>query len=132
MPVTKGYDGLASIGATPVSVAYIRTWSHSSERDETEVGPWVGNANKETTVGGKIGTLELEGDVPIGGNAGIQDILDAYENATNDPFTINTEDGFQVVYSAPSYLSFNIEADAGAQQTWSATLKGAYAVTQDT
>lgn len=132
MPITKGYDGSATIGSTPVTVNRIRTWAHNSERDKTEKGPWVGNANKETVVGGKLGTLELEGDVPVGGDPGIQDILDAYENGTSDPFTILTEDGFQVAYAAPSYTAFNIEGDAAESQTWSATLEGAYTVTQDT
>lgn len=128
----KGYDGLATIGTTPVNVAKIRQWTFSSERDEEELGPWVGDANKVTVVGGKLGTLQLEGDIPIGGDPGIQDIVDAYENGTSDTFTIVTEDGYQIVMTAPSYNNLEIGAEASGTQTWSVELKGAYTITQDT
>jgi hypothetical protein len=128
----KGYDGLATIGVTPITVNKIRTWTFTSERDEEELGPWVGDANKVTVIGGKLGTLELEGDIPIGGDPGIQDIVDAYEAGTNDVFVINTEDGYQITMTAPAYNNLEIGAEASGTQTWSVSLKGAYTIAQDT
>lgn len=127
-----GYDGLVQIGAGPVSVVKVRKWSHKSARDSTEQGPWVGDSAKVTTIGGKLGTLDMEGDVPIGGDPGQQDILDAYENGTNDTLVLTAEDGWKVTYTAPAYTAFDIEVDASGTQTWKATVSGAYTIAQDT
>ena len=128
----KGYDGAATIGSTPVTVNKIRTWTFTSERDEEELGPWVGDPNKVTVIGGKLGTLELEGDIPIGGDPGVQDVVDAYENGTTDEFAIHTEDGYKITMTAPSYNNLEIGAEASGTQTWSVSLKGAYTIAQDT
>lgn len=127
-----GYNGGVTVGASQ-AVAKVRKYTHNSERDSTEQGPWIGEPQKVVTVGGKLGTLELEGDIPAGGDAGIDDIKDAYENATNDDLTVYTEDGYQIAYADPSYTAFKIEGDAsdGGTQTWKATLQGAYTITQD-
>ena len=128
----NGAVGAVTIGSTPVTINKARTYSFTSSRDETEQGPWIGDANKVSTIGGKIGEITLEGDVVIGGDAGVQDLVDAYENGTNDPLTVVTEDGFQIAFSAPAYTELSIEGDAAETQTWSVTAKGAYAITQDT
>lgn len=130
-PVT-GYDGIVTIGTTPVTVTKVRKYSHKSKRDSTEQGPWIGDSAKVTTIGGKLGTLDLEGDVPIAGDPGQQDILDAYENGTHDDLSVTTEDGWKIAYTAPSYTEFDIEGDANGTQTWKATISGAYTITQDT
>lgn len=130
-PVT-GAAGAVNIGSVPVAVEKVRTYSFTSTRDSTEQGPWIGDADKVTTVGGKLGEMTLEGDIPIGGDPGIQDIVDAYENGTNDPLDVTTEDGYKIAFSAPAYTELTIEGDAAETQTWSVTLSGAYAITQDT
>jgi hypothetical protein len=124
-----GYDGSATIAAQ--AITKIRKWTHTSERDTTEQGPWVGDAVKVVTIGGKLGTLELEGDIPIGGDAGVDDIKDAYENGTSPAFVATQEDGYAVTYATPSYTAFSLETDASGTQTWKATLQGAYTLAQD-
>lgn len=127
-----GYDGSITIGSSPVTVNKVRKWSHSGEREETEQGPWVGDGNKVVTVGGKLGTLELEGDIPIAGDAGVDDIKDAFENGTTPPITVTQEDGYAVAYaSGAAYTAFNLETEANGTQTWTATVKGAYTISQD-
>lgn len=127
-PVT-GYDGSGTVGGTTINK--IRKWSHKSERDKTEQGPWVGDSAKVTTIGGKLGTLEIEGDVPIGGDTGITALSTAYENGTTPTVILIAEDGFMVTYSAPSFTAFEIETEAENTQTWKVSLEGAYTVAQD-
>lgn len=128
----NGAAGAVNIGSTPVVVNKVRTYSFTSSRDSTDQGPWIGDPNKVTTVGGKLGELQLEGDIPIGGDPGVQDIVDAYENGTNDPLDVTTEDGYKIAFSAPAYTELTIEGDAAETQTWSVTLSGAYTISQDT
>jgi hypothetical protein len=128
----NGAVGAVNIGSTPVAVNKVRTYSFTSSRDSTEQGPWIGDSAKVTTIGGKLGEMTLEGDIPIGGDPGVQDIVDAYESGTNDPLDVTTEDGYKIAFTAPSYTELKIEGDAAATQTWSVTISGAYAITQDT
>lgn len=130
-PVT-GYDGTITIGSSPVNVTKCRKWTHTGERDSTEQGPWIGDSAKVTTVGGKLGTLELEGDIIIGGDAGVDDIKDAFENGTTPTITVTQEDGYAVAYAAgAAYTAFSLETDANGTQTWKATISGAYTISQD-
>jgi hypothetical protein len=128
----NGAVGIVNIGSVPVVVNKVRTYSFTSSRDSTEQGPWIGDSNKVTTIGGKLGEISLEGDIPIGGDPGIQDIVDAYENGTTDPLDVTTEDGYKIAFTAPSYTELKIEGDAAETQTWSVTLSGAYTISQDT
>lgn len=129
---TVGYDGVVQIGATPTAITKVSKWTHDSKRDKTELGPWVGDANKVTTIGGKLGTLKLEGDVPVGGDAGQAALLTAYENGTTPILVLTNEDGWTVTYTAPSYTAWGTAVDATKGATWSAELEGAYTVVQDT
>lgn len=128
-PVT-GYDGSATVGGT--NIVKIRKWSHKSERDKTEQGPWVGDSAKVTTIGGKLGTVEIEGDVPLAGDAGITALSTAYENGTTPTLILIAEDGFMVTYTTPAYTSFEIETEASGTQTWKVAAEGAYTIAQDT
>lgn len=129
-----GYSGSVKIGPalTAATVNKVTKWSFKSQRDKTEQGPWVGDPNKVTTVGGKLGSLDMEGDVMVGGDAGVQDAIDAYEHAANDRLELITEDGFAVTFPAPAYTSAEIATDATKGQTWKIAVEGAYAITQDT
>jgi hypothetical protein len=129
-----GYNGSAKIGPalSAVAINKVTKWSFKTQRDKTEQGPWVGDPNKVTTVGGKLGSLDIEGDVVVGGDAGVQDAVDAYENATNDRLELIAEDGFAVTFATPAYLTAEISVDAGKGQTWKISVEGAYAITQDT
>lgn len=129
---TTGYDGLVTIGAGPVTITKVSKWTHDSKRDKTEQGPWVGDSAKVTTIGGKLGTLKLEGDVIIAGDAGQAAILAAYEAGTNPVMVLTNEDGWTVTYTAPSYTAWGTSVDATKGATWSAELEGAYTVVQDT
>jgi hypothetical protein len=129
-PVT-GVAGLVTIGSTPVTINKVRTYKFKSARDETEQGPWIGDPNKVVAVGGKLGEIQLEGDVVVGGDPGLQDAVDAYEAGTNDQLVVVTEDGYMITFAAPRYTELAIEGDASAGQPWSFTAKGAYAIAQD-
>lgn len=125
-----GYDGIVTVAGTTVNK--VRKYSHKSKRDKTEQGPWMGDSAKVTTIGGKLGTIEIEGDVPIGGDTGITALSTAYENATTPALVTTTEDGFTVTYATPAYTSFEIEGEASGTQTWKVSAEGAYTVAQDT
>lgn len=128
--VVKGYDTTCTIGASQ-SVAKVRKYSHTSAKDKTENGPWFGEPTKDVSTGGKLGTLTLEGDVPIGGDDGIDDILNAYENDLNSTLSLATNSAYNITYSSPAYTAFDIETDANGTQTWKATIEGAYTIVQD-
>jgi hypothetical protein len=127
----SGVVGLVTIGSTPVTINKAKTYKFKSARDETEQGPWIGDAQKVVTIGGKLGEIQIEGDVIIAGDAGVQDVVDAYEAGTNDQLVCVTEDGYSITFAAPRYTELAIEGDASAGQTWSFTAKGAYAIAQD-
>lgn len=129
-PVT-GANTTCVVG-TSQNVAKVRKYDHKSARDETESGPWFGEPDKSITIGGKLGTLDLEGDIPIGGDAGIDDIRDAYETGTKPQLALATVDGYNITYTSPSYTAFDITTEANGTQTWKATVKGAYTIVQDT
>lgn len=129
---TVGYDGLGTIGSTPVTINKISKWTFDSKRDKTELGPWVGESAKATTIGGKLGTLKLEGDVIIGGDPGQAAILTAYEAGTTPVMVLTNEDGWTLTMTAPAYTAWGVAVDATKGATWSAELEGAYTVVQDT
>lgn len=128
--VVKGYDTTCTIGASQ-NVAKVRVYTHASAKDETETGPWFGEPNKDVATGGKIGTLTLEGDVPTGGDAGIDDLLEAYEDDLNTALSVATTSGYNLSYPSPSYISFEFGVDAKGTQTWKLVAKGAYTAEKD-
>lgn len=129
---TIGYDGLGTIGASPVTINKISKWTFDTKRDKTEAGPWVGEPTKATVIGGKLGTLKLEGDVIIGGDPGQAAVLAAYEAGTTPVMVLTNEDGWTLTMTAPSYTAWGVAVDATKGAKWSAELEGAYTVVQDT
>ena len=124
-----GYDGVITIGGTSVTKA--KKYSHKGARDKTETGPWIGDPNKVTVIGGKLGTIEVEGDVQIGGDPGVTALSGHFEAGTTAALVLTIEDGYTVTYAAPAFTAFEVEGDAGAGQTWKASAEGAYVLSQD-
>lgn len=129
---TTGYDGVVQIGAVPTAITKVSKWTFDSKRDKTEQGPWVGDSAKVTTIGGKLGTIKLEGDVIVGGDPGQAALSTAYEAGTTPQLLLTNEDGWTVTFATPSYTAWGTAVDATKGATWSAEAEGAYTVVQDT
>jgi hypothetical protein len=132
--IIKGTLTSVKVGptATAVTTTKIEKYAHKSERSSEEVGPFFGDDNVTETLGGKKGETEIEGVVPEGGDAGQDDMIEAYENNTTLRVELNTSGGKVITYTAGRFKKTEITTDAKGTQRFKATVSGVYTLTQDT
>lgn len=131
--ILRGTVGDVKVGPalSEVEAKKIEKWTLKSERGSEEFGPFVNDDNVYEVVGGKKGQLDLEGVVPEGGDAGQDDMIDAYENGTTLRTVVKTTKGKVITFAAGAYKSVEISTDAKGTQRIKATIGGAYTITQD-
>lgn len=130
--ILKGTVGLCQVGPalSEVEVKKIEKWTLKSERSTEEVGPFVNDDNVYEIVGGKKGQLDLEGIVIEGGDAGQDDMIDAYEAGTTLRTVVTTTKGKIITFAAGVYKSLEITLDAKGTQRIKVSIGGAYIITQ--
>jgi hypothetical protein len=132
--ILRGAVGTCQVGpsGTPVAVTKMEKWTLKSERSTEEVGPFINDEQVYEIVGGKKGQLDLEGVVPEEGDAGQDDMIDAYENGTTLRTVVTTTKGKIITFTAGTYKSLEISTDAKGTQRIKVSVAGAYTITQGT
>lgn len=130
--IIRGTSGIIEVGAvsSEVEVGKVEKWTLKSERSAEEVGPFVNDDNVVEVLGGKKGQLDLEGVIPEDGNAGQDDMIDAYENGTALRTVVTTTRGKTITFAAGAYKSLEITTDAKGTHRFKASVSGAYTIAQ--
>lgn len=130
--IIKGTGGKFEVGpsGTPQIVGKLEKWSFKTERSTEEVGPFVGEDVVIEVLGGKKGSLEFEGVIPEGGDAGQDDVLDAYEAGVALRTVVTATKGKMITFTSGVYKSLEISVDAKGTHRFKASVGGAYTIAQ--
>jgi hypothetical protein len=115
-----------------VTVAKISKYTFKTERSSEDVGPFVGDDTVTEIPGGKKGTMTLEGIIPEGGDAGQDDLLDAYEAGTTLRTEVITDKAKNITFATAYVKTVEIDTEAKGGPKIKFEISGAYTVTQDT
>jgi hypothetical protein len=128
----KGTNGKFEVGASgaPQVTGKIEKWSFKSERSSEEIGPFIGEDSVTEVLGGKKGSLELEGIIPEGGDAGQDDVIEAYEAGTPLRTVVTVTKGKVITFASGVYKSLEISVDAKGTHRFKASVAGAYTIAQ--
>lgn len=123
----KGTEGTVKIGplATPAAIGKVRNWTYKSSRTVETLPPHVGDPDEVDVPTGKKDQLDFEMTIPSGRDVGQQDIIDAYNAATNDRLEFVATGGYTVVFATPVYKELEISLDAKGTQVLKASVTGA-------
>lgn len=129
----KGTSGTFEVGpsGTPVAVGKVEKWSFKSERDTEEIGPFIAEDTVYEVLGGKKGSLEIEGIIPEGGDAGQNSMITNYEAGTALRTVVKTTKGKIITFASGVYKSLEVSTDAKGTHRIKASVAGAYTITQD-
>jgi len=128
----KGTGGSFTVGPTltPLVVGKIEKWSFKSERGSEDIGPFVGEDVVYIVTGGKKGTLEFEGIIPEGGNAGQDSVIANYESGAALRTVVVVTTGKTITFASGVYSSLEVTLDAKGTLRIKASLGGAYTIIQ--
>ncbi len=132
-PTLRGAVGSLKVGpsGTPVTVNKASKYTFKSERGTEDVGPFIGDDTVTEIPGGKKGTMTIELLIPEGGNAGQDDMIDAYEAGTTLRTEVITTKAKVITFATAYYKSMEIDTEAKGGPKLKFELSGAYTITQD-
>lgn len=127
----KGTAGSITVGTTPITVNWIGKFTFKGDRKSTTIGPHIGDANEYEIGTGLSGSFTVDGTIPEDGDAGQDDLIDAFVANTNPIVKLKATKGKLITFTAPVFDSLEIELDGKGSHTIKMSGKGAFTIAQD-
>ena len=138
MEPARGDIGFVKVGPalTAVIVNGCNKYDTDGSRDKNTKGPYWGDTTPGKTYV-TLGPLEeditIEGDVPKGGDPGLDDVHTLWKSGSADRFEVGCLEGYTITIASGKVTNFKLSNDSSDGPTFSFTVAGdqALAVTEE-